>query len=150
MSVHKGINVASPVIQATIGPVASTGSSFSTAAYLDMGQFEQIRYTMLTSLGSTNTFDAMVLQATSTGGASAKAISGKAITQIVNGTASAVITANQISVQATDLDINNSFRYIKLVATVGSLASTNVICAVAEGSDVRTSPQTNITVQNVS
>lgn len=149
MSVTKSLNIEAPIIQATIGPVSSTGSSFSTAAYLDMGQFEQVRYAFLTSLGSTNTFDAMILQATSTGGAGAKAVTGKALTQIVNGTTAATVTANQITVQATDLDINNSFRYVKCVATVGNLSNANVICAWAEGSDVRTSPQTDITVQDV-
>lgn len=148
MSVIKALNIEAPLVDAPT-VTSSTGNSYTTTTWLDMGQYEQVNYRLLASLGSTNTLTAAVIQATSTGGAGAKAVTGAALTTITNGTVNATIKTAEICVGASALDTNNGFRYIKCTATVGALSNANVLAIEASASDVRTSPQTSSITQAV-
>ena len=71
------------------------------------------------TLGSSATVDAKIQQATSSGGAGAKDISGAAITQITSGNNQQAL----INVGVEQLDVNGGFNYVQLSITVGTAAT---------------------------
>lgn len=74
------------------------------------------------ALGASATVDAKLQQATSSGGAGAKDITGKAITQLTK----AGTDDNKqavINCRADELDVNNDFNHVQLSITVGTAAS---------------------------
>ncbi|MFA6076343.1 MAG: hypothetical protein WC778_11000 [Negativicutes bacterium] len=72
-------------------------------------------------LGTAATVDAKVQQATSSGGAGAKDITGKAITQIVKATGDGKQAI--INFRPQDLDTNGGFTHVQLSVTVAAAAS---------------------------
>jgi hypothetical protein len=72
-------------------------------------------------LGAAATLDGKIEQATDAGGTGAKAVSGKAITQMVKATDDN--KEAEINFSAADLDLDNSFTYARLTLTVGAAAS---------------------------
>lgn len=108
-----------------ISPI-SQGAGTATTAWLDASQYPAVAALIQVGvLGASATVDAKFQQATSSGGAGAKAITGAAITQIT-------ATNNQeaiINLRVDQLDINNGFNFIQLSVTVG-VAATLIAAAV--------------------
>ena len=108
-------------ILATLDPV-SQGAATVTTGWVSMAYFHSLVAIIQTGvLGASATLDAKLQQATSSGGAGAKDITGKAITQIVK--ASGDSKQALIELRDTDLDVNNGFTFVRLSVTVGTAAS---------------------------
>lgn len=118
-------------IMATIDPVSQAAGTVTTG-WVDMRDFHSLTALIQTgTLGASATLDAKLQQATSSGGAGAKDISGKAITQIVK--ASGDNKQATIDLRDTELDVNGGFRYVRLSMTVGT--ATSVISAALFGNN---------------
>ena len=93
--------------------------------WVDMQDWEAVKTTLL--IGdwgdTTSTIDMKLEQATSSGGAGAKDITGKAITQIASGSPVASDKQAIINVRASELDVNNDFQFVRAVATGADTAS---------------------------
>lgn len=74
------------------------------------------------ALGTSATLDAKIEQATSSGGAGAKDITGKAITQLTKAGSDDNKQAI-INLRQDDLDMNGGFTHVRLTLTVGTAAS---------------------------
>lgn len=100
-----------------------TAASTVDSDYVDMSKFESaMGIAMAGTLGSSATFDASLIQATSAAGAGAKAITGKAGTQL---TQAGTDSDKQVvlNVRAEELDIANNFRFVALRITVAVATS---------------------------
>jgi hypothetical protein len=116
-----------------IAPISA--SSVQTSGWVDATTF--FNYLAIISTGvmqATGTVDAKIQQATSSGGAGAKDVTGKAITQITQA-ASGSGTQQLINVRAEDLDLNNGFKWIRVSVTPATAAS--LISATLLGFDPR-------------
>lgn len=101
-------------------PPASQGAGSATTAWLDASQYPEFAGVILVGvLGASATVDAKFQQATSSGGAGAKNITGAAITQITSGNNQEAV----INLRGDQLDINNGFNFIQLSITVGVAAT---------------------------
>lgn len=104
-----------------IDPDAYAAGTYTTG-WVDMAKFSALlAIVMAGDLGSSATVDAKLEQATSSGGAGAKDITGKAITQLTK----AGTDDNKqslINLRADELDVNEGFRYARLSITVGTAA----------------------------
>lgn len=116
-----------------IDPDAATAAAYSTGYILasDYHQFLAIIQTGI--LGASATVDAKLEQATTSGGAGVKDITGAAITQLVQ-------TTNDdeqalINVSQEDFDVDNGFDYIRLTVTVGT--ATSDVSAILLGIEAR-------------
>lgn len=108
-------------VLATIDPI-SQGVGTVTTGWVDQSQFLAVMALIQTGvLGASATVDAKIQQATSSAGAGAKDVTGKAITQIVK--ASGDNKQALISLKEADLDTEGGFRYVRLSITVGTAAS---------------------------
>ena len=108
-------------VLATIDPI-SQGAGTVTTGWVDQSQFLAVMALIQTGvLGASATVDAKIQQATSSAGAGAKDVTGKAITQIVK--ASGDNKQALISLKEADLDTEGGFRYVRLSITVGTAAS---------------------------
>jgi hypothetical protein len=104
-----------------IAPI-SQGAGTANSGWLSVKSAHAIMAVISTGvLGSSATVDAKIQQATSSGGANAKDITGKAITQIVK--ASGDGKQVFINMRGQDMDLANGFNYIQLSITVGTAAS---------------------------
>jgi hypothetical protein len=93
-----------------------------TSAYMDMSKFSRGLATIMAGvLGSSATLDAKLVQATDSSGTGVKDITGKAITQFVKASNDGSVA--EINVEQTDLDMNNNFRFVAIVMTVGTATS---------------------------
>lgn len=120
-------------ILATLDPISQSAATVTTG-WVSMANFHQIAALIQTgTLGTSATVDAKLQQATSSGGAGAKDITGKALTQIVK--ASGDNKQAIIEVRGTELDAANGFVFVRLSLTVGTAAS--LVSAVLLG----TTPQ---------
>lgn len=109
-------------VVATIDPDANTAGAL-TSDYVDAASFEQIMaIVMAGALGTNGTLDAKLVQATSSGGAGVKDITGKAITQLTEAGTDSDKQAI-IQVRADELDVAGGFRYVALVHTVAVATS---------------------------
>ena len=109
------------VLLGTIDPVSQGVGSVATG-WLSAAEFERFMANVQTGvLGTAATVDAKLQQATSSAGANAKDITGKAITQIVKATGDNKQAL--INLRAAELDSNNGFAYFNLTITVGAAAS---------------------------
>lgn len=94
-----------------------------TTDWIDMQDFYAVMgVVMAGDLGSSATLDAKFQQATDGAGAGAKDVTGAAITQLTQ----AGTDSNKqavVNVRQTDLDYNNSFRYVRLSMTVATATS---------------------------
>ena len=116
-----------------IGPI-SQGVGSATSAWIDATLFHNYLAVIMTGvLGAAATVDAKFQQATSSGGAGAKDVTGKAITQLVK--ASNDNNDALINIKQEDLDTANGFKFIQLSVTVGAAAS--LIAAEVLGFDPR-------------
>lgn len=108
-------------VLACINP-ASQGAGSVSSAWVDMANTERILgLVQVGAFGASATVDAKLEQATSSGGAGAKDITGKAITQLL--AAGGNNRQALINARMADLDTNNSFRYVRLTITVGTAAT---------------------------
>ena len=108
-------------ILATLDPV-SQGAATVTTGWVSMALFQSLAAIIQTGvLGASATLDAKLQQATTSGGAGAKDITGKAITQVVkaSGDSKQVV----IEMRDTELDAANGFAFVRLSVTVGTAAS---------------------------
>lgn len=79
---------------------------------------------LLGDLGVGNTFDLKLQQATTSGGAGAKDITGKAITQVSQATSPETKDKQYvINLRTEELDRDNGFDYVRMVMTPGSTTS---------------------------
>ena len=105
-----------------IDPDANSAAT-TTTGWIDMRDWGSLLAVIMAGdLGSSATLDAKFEQATSSGGAGAKDVTGKAITQLTQ----AGTDSNKqalINLRAADLDVDNGFRYARLSHTVGTATS---------------------------
>ena len=121
-------------VLATIDPDVTTASTV-TSDYVSMVRFTNIMAIIMAgTLGSSATVNAKLEQATSSGGAGAKDITGKAITALTQaGTDSdkqAIINCN-----AEELDVDGGFTHVRLSVTVAT--ATSDLAAIIVGGDPR-------------
>jgi hypothetical protein len=118
-------------VLATLDPVSQAAATVTTG-WIDAAKFEHFMALIQTGvLGAAATVDAKLQQANTAGGGGAKDIANKAIAQIVKATGDNKQAA--INLRATELDINNGFRWFRLSLTVGTAAS--LVGAVVVGAD---------------
>ena len=100
----------------------SSSSAAQTSGWVDAAGFRRIMAVISAGVfGSSATIDAKLRQATSSGGAGAKDITGAALTQMLaagGNNKQAIINLNTDSLDAT-----NGYRYVGLTLTVGTAAS---------------------------
>ena len=110
-------------VLATIDPdVYAHGAQNSD--WLDLGLFDQaMAVLMLGDVPTTTSVDFKLQQATTSGGAGVKDITGKAITQIVSGSPANSDKQAIINCRSGELDVANSFRFVRAVATTADTNS---------------------------
>jgi hypothetical protein len=102
-------------------PVSQAAATVTTG-WLSMADVQAILACVQTGvLGTAATVDAKLRQATSSAGAGAKDITGKAITQLVK--ASNDNDQVMINCRSDELDADGGFCYVELSITVGTAAS---------------------------
>ena len=129
----------------TIDPVSQAAGTV-TSGWISAADFERFVATIQTGvLGASATVDAKLQQATSSGGAGAKDVTGKAITQIVK--ASGDNKQVDINLRAEELDTNGGFNYFRLSVTVG--VATSLISALIQGGVPRHFPASALNAASV-
>jgi len=104
-----------------IAPISQAVGS-AVSGWISMASVGAIMAEIKTGvLGTAATVDAKIQQATSSAGANAKDITGKAITQIVKATGDNKTAF--INVSGDELDVNGGFTYVQLSITVGAAES---------------------------
>jgi hypothetical protein len=120
-------------VLATIDPI-SQGVGTAVSGWLSAANFERFLATIDVGVfGASATVDAKLQQATTSGGAGAKDITGKSITQLL--AAGGNNRQALINLRASELDLANSFNYFQLSVTVGTAATliaANVLGGVAK------------------
>jgi hypothetical protein len=108
-------------VLATFDPISQAAATV-TSGWVDARKFAMITAILGTGvMGASGTLDAKLQQATDSGGTGAKDITGKSITQIVK--ASGDNKQAILNVRPEDLDVDNSFAFVRLSITVGTAAS---------------------------
>lgn len=133
-------------ILGVIDPDAYAANTYTTG-WIDMSLWESVQAIVFAgTLGSSATLDAKLEQATSSGGAGAKDVTGKAITQLTQAGTDSDKQA-VINCQSEDLDVEGGFRYVRLSLTVGT--ATSDAGGVVLGADPRYAPTDATTVDEV-
>ncbi len=108
-------------VLATLDPVSQAASTV-TSGWVDASKFAEILALIQTGvMGASATVDAKLQQATSSGGAGAKDVTGKALVQILK--AAGDNKQAWINLRPEQLDVNGGFRWVRLSLTVGTAAS---------------------------
>lgn len=108
-------------ILATLDP-ASVAAGTVVTNYVSVANVGLLSALIQTGvLGASATVDAKLMQATDSSGTNAKAVTGKAIAQIVK--ASGDNKQAIVEVRPEELDVNNGFGFVALSVTVGTAAS---------------------------
>lgn len=108
-------------VLATIYPVSQGAGSVSTG-WIKADKFHSFMAVVNAGvLGNAATVDAKIEQANTSGGGSAKDVSGKTITQLVK--ASNDNNSAVINLRSSDLDVAGGFAWFRLTVTVGTAAS---------------------------
>lgn len=103
-------------------PASVAASTVTTPTWIPVANYHRFVAKVYTGvMGASATLDANIQQATSSGGAGAKAVTGKAIVQIVK--ASGDNKQAFINFMADDLDQTNSFGFVQVTLIVGTAAS---------------------------
>lgn len=119
-----GVNLRPSDRAAVVGVIDpdAQGTGTVTTGWVSIAQFGSLMAVIMAgTLGTSATLDAKLEQATSSAGAGAKDVTGKAITQLVkasNDDDQAVINCGQ-----QDLDVDNGFAFVRLSMTVGTATS---------------------------
>jgi hypothetical protein len=109
-------------IVGVIDPDLNTAGTAVTA-WVDMAKWGSLMAVIATgTLGTNATVDAKLQQATTVGGANAKDIPGKAITQFTDAGGDSDKQAI-INLFANELDMNNGFTFVQLSLTVATASS---------------------------
>ena len=104
-------------VVATIDPDAYAHGA-QNSDWLDLGLFDQVMAVLMTGdVPTTTSVDFKLQQATASDGSGSKDITGKAITQILSGSPATSDKQAIIDCRADELDITNSFRFVRAVAT---------------------------------
>jgi hypothetical protein len=110
------------VVAGIIDPDAYAASTVTTG-WINMADFEAIQaIVMAGTLGVSATLNAKLEQATSSGGAGAKDITGKAITALTQAGTDDDKQAI-INCRAHELDVDGGFTHVRLSMTIGVAAS---------------------------
>ena len=135
-------------ILGTIDPDVTTASTV-VSDYGSMADFESIMFVLTVgTLGASATIDAVVQQATDSGGTGAKNLTtSKAITQMTQAGTDQSDTQVVINVRAEDLDMANSFDHVAISVTVGT--ATSDIGAVVLGLNPRYAPASDNDIASV-
>jgi len=131
--------------QAVIPAVQAAGTD--NGVWIDMQSFQECDHIInVGTMAAGATLDAIIQEATSAAGAGAKAITGKAITQLTQagGDGDQVVTLN---IRNDDMDKNNGFRWVRIVCTpaVGNVTY-GVIAAQSEARDEPVTQPSNTVV----
>lgn len=109
-------------VAAVINPASLTANTY-VSAYVDMKNFEQVLAVILLGAMTTNgTFNAKLRQATSSGGANVKDITGKSVTELTE----AGTDSNKqvlINCRADELDVAGGFSFVALSVTTATAAT---------------------------
>ena len=135
-------------ILGTIDPDVTVASTV-VSDYGSMADFESIMFVLTVgTLGASATIDAVVQQATDSGGTGAKNLTtSKAITQMTQAGTDQSDTQVVINVRAEDLDMANSFDHVAISVTVGT--ATSDIGAVVLGLNPRYAPASDNDIASV-
>lgn len=129
------------VLLSVIDPQSAT--TVKSTGWINLGLFDSALAVIAVGvLGSSTTVDAKLEQATTAAGAGVKDITGKGITQLTQ----AGTDDNKqvlINVRAADLDIPNSFAFVRL--TVTPATSTALLFGALFGMDPKYGPATDAT-----
>ncbi len=110
--------------------------------WIDLGLFDQVMAVIMAgTIDTGSTLDSKLTQATSSGGAGEKDITGKAIAQLTQAGSDSDKQA-VINCRAEELDVANDFRFVRLVQTggTGSPATTVDHSAILFGLGARYEP----------
>jgi len=108
-------------IMDAVNPVSQAAGTV-TSGWVNMANFERFLATIITGvLGAAATDDARLQQAQDNSGTGAKDIANKAITQIVKATGDNKTA--MINCRDDELDVANSFAFVRVSTTVGTAAS---------------------------
>jgi hypothetical protein len=120
---------------AVVAPISS--SSASSAVWVSAAGFRRFLATLYTGvLGSSATVDFKLQQAKTSGGGTAKDITGAAITQILKASGDGKIAC--INLNTDSLDTANGYGYVAMIVTVGTAAS--LVAATLDGFDAFNDP----------
>lgn len=124
-------------IGGVVDPDANAAAAYTTD-WLDMREYQQaMGICLVGTLGTSATVDFKLQQATSSGGAGAKDISGKSATQLTDAGSDSDKQV-VINVNADDLDIAGGFTHVAAVMTVAT--ATSDCAALILGLDPRHGP----------
>lgn len=126
---------------------ASYAAGTQTTGWVSVKDFQTFMAILTVgALGTSATVDAKLEQATSSGGAGAKDVTGKSITQLTQ----AGSDSNKqviIDLRHSHLDIKNDFSYVRLSVTVAVAAS--ILGAVILGVHAQNTPVTSLDLSTV-
>jgi hypothetical protein len=123
----------------TIDP-QDAATTAKTSAWFDMAKYHEVMAVVFAG-AVTGTVDAKFTQATTSGGAGAKDVTGKAVAQMA---ATDDNKQKLLNLRPEDLDVNGGFRWAKLTVTPTG-GTTNLLGAVVLGFLARKMPVTHDT-----
>lgn len=123
-------------VLAVTSPVSQGVGAVSTG-YIDVSNYESILAEVLVGVfGASATVDAKLEQATTSGGAGVKDVTGKAITQLV--AAGGNNRQALINCEQAELDTNGGFKFVRLTITVATAAT--LVAGLLRGVGARYQP----------
>lgn len=121
---------------AAINPTSQAVGT-ATSGWVPLAQVESVLAVIQVGVfGASATVDANLTQATSAAGAGAKAITGKALTQLLAAGGNNVQAA--INCRGDELDVNNGFAFVQLNIIVGTAAT--LTAGLVIGGNLRNDP----------
>lgn len=107
-----------------LAPVSQAAGTVTTPNWVYVANLaDQLQYEIdVGVMGASATITAQVNQATSSGGAGSKAITGKAIATLTQTPTNNSGTISTIDFRCQDLDTNNGFAFVQLSITVATAA----------------------------
>jgi hypothetical protein len=116
-----------------LAPASQAAGTVTTPNWIYVGNgADQFQYELdVGVMSASSTVNASINQATSSGGAGSKAITGKAIAQLTQAGGNSG-TISTIDFRGQDLDTNNGFCYVQLSIVVATAAS--ILAATLRGS----------------
>ena len=124
----------------------------TSSDWVDAGRYANVTAILATGdLGAGSTLDAKLEQATSSGGAGAKDVANKAITQVAAASPPTSDKQYVINLLPSDLDMDNRFRYVRLTVTTvaGSPPANDDFAAFLIGWNARHDPATALDLSSV-
>ena len=102
----------------------ATAAGTVTTGWVSIAQFASVMAVIMAgTLGSSATLDAKLEQATDSSGTGAKDVTGKAITQLTQGSPDGSDQQAIINCCQQDLDTDNDFAFVRLSVTVATATS---------------------------